>query len=390
MSTAGKWFVPADEYFGSIEDYAVVGESVLFVKNHLIDDIYYRDLDVYLPEDSEPKFIDVIDHHLYCGDLFSELDANEGPQLLYADVDRDNKEHQQLVKDAAKAGFVEAESKDVQEAKKRMLEYLNAPRHCCPSDKHELSASEREERTAAMNKALKSLEVEERMGSTGYIHKRMIEYFTEGVKEGWLIGYDFYANNIIIKPYHAVDGTEHPLAEKWDIELPDDGVSWKGHPAEFVLDKMGQLLKEIDNNKNSDQESKLKTEIYGFKLLAYHTVTRWLLRHRDPIASVGSSEGDVPEYNAHGLRVFCHTISEAAEKVPFPYKKQDKEKRPARPMPTFKYMQTLLEDYEGTVRQDALAAKKAGKEDVAQNVAKLYEQLLEQLRSFNLNPEKSL
>ncbi|KAL8860893.1 MAG: hypothetical protein Q9178_002648 [Gyalolechia marmorata] len=47
-------------------------------------------------------------------------------------------------------------------------------------------------------------------------------------------------------------------------------------------------------------------------------------------------------------------------------------------------------DCERNVRRDALKAKDAGKENVAQNAAKLYEQLLGQLQSFNLDPEQPL
>ncbi|KAL8880110.1 MAG: hypothetical protein Q9192_008090, partial [Flavoplaca navasiana] len=78
------------------------------------------------------------------------------------------------------------------------------------------------------------------------------------------------------------------------------------------------------------------------------------------------------------------------EKVPFPHCPEASEEGSIRSKPALKYMETLLEDYEMDIREQALEAKKAGKEDVAQNVAKLYGNLLEQLRSFNMNPEKPL
>lgn len=421
MSTASKWFAPPDVYFASIEDYAVDGESAVYVKNNLIEDPEHRALAVY---DSTPVCPGVRELHPDLGDIFrlfvddEHNYGDEGLRLLYADVDRDNEEHQQRVKDAAMAGFVEAESTDVQKAIRGIVE------RWAMRAKHEQPEDIREERMAAHQEAF---EDEARRGTVGYIQKHLIDHvlgfkseedrrrvlmiisrqhrrksprpvllllgmidkFSPGVKEGWLIGYDFYADHIIIKPYHAVEGTgsEHPLTEKWDIQLPDDGVSWKGHPVDFVAHQLPQLLKEIDDHEEREQESKSESRNYGFKLLVYHTVTRWIHRHWDALTNVEPAESEVAYCSADELEDFEDRIQAEAEKVTFTYQTPDKEDRL---MLLFKNMQRELEVLETAVQYEVHVAKEAGKEDVALNAAKLYERAVEQLRSFNLNPEKPL
>lgn len=56
----------------------------------------------------------------------------------------------------------------------------------------------------------------------------------------------------------------------------------------------------------------------------------------------------------------------------------------------FKYMQDMLEMHEGPIRHDVAKVKEAGREVAAKNAVKLYDRLLEQLRSFNLDPEKEI
>lgn len=416
MSTASKWFVPTQEYLASVEDYAMVGYSALYVKNHFIDEPSTHGLDD-LPTGSEPNFADVLDHPMYYQ-----------ARLVYADVDRDNKDHQRACKDAVKPGFMVQESEKIKAAKKKLFEHVIDHKDHCGSlasesgDEDESPEDEdMEKRLAAMGEAFErsnrvthsmidyvlKLESEadrrEVLTIISRQHRRknprpvllligMIDKFSEGVKEGWRIGYDFYANNLMIKPYHATDVTQHPLAEKWDVELPDDGVSWKGHPAGFVTDKLLPLQEEFNQDKDNKLEKEIKNETYGFKLLAYHSITRWLRNHWKLLADIKTVDGAKPleEVGLHDVTAIYYSIMGETEEVPFPYKAQDKEKHLVGTMPTLKHMQVLLEDYERSVRHDALEAKQAGKEDVAQNVANLYEHLLEQLRSFNLNPEKPL
>ncbi|KAL8837193.1 MAG: hypothetical protein Q9176_005824 [Flavoplaca citrina] len=429
MSTASKWFVPEDEYLASTEDYAMIGESALFVKNHLIDNPAQR-LASLLSGISDPNFHDIIYHRLHDGDPYrSRGGAIIGPQLVYADVDRDSEEHQRLVKDAAIEGLTDEDSSVIKEESKKLTEFMH--KHCpgCLDGVEDLSEFECEELNAALEDG-KEDNGEQQKGPSGYMSEMMIEYVlqlekeedrrqaltvisgqgrrrnprpvllllniiykvSEGGQKGWLIGYDFYANNIIIKPFQAKDGTQHPLAEKWDVELPEDGVSWKGRPTEFIYNKLFPLNDEIVKNKKSNAAKETPNETYGFKLLAYYLIGDWLRSNWDAIMSIKPTEGETPLKREVQYEVSrcCGTFEMETEKVPFPHCPEASDEGSICSRPALKYMETLLEDYEMDVREQALEAKKAGKEDVAQNVAKLYGNLLEQLRSFNMNPEKPL
>ncbi|KAL9037315.1 MAG: hypothetical protein Q9180_003787 [Flavoplaca navasiana] len=407
----------------------MVGESALFVKNHLIDNPAQR-LASHLSGISNPNFHDIIYHRLHDGDIYrSRGGAMIEPLLVYADVDRDNEEHQRLAKDAAMKGLVDEDSSAIKEVSKKLTKFMHKDCPGCLDSVDDLSEFEREELNAVLEDDKEDND-EQQKGPSGYMSEMMIEYVlqlekeedrrqaltvisgqsrrrnprpvllllniiykvSEGGQEGWLIGYEFYANKIIIKPFQAKDGTQHPLAEKWDVELPEDGVSWKGRPAEFIYDKLIPLKDEIDKKNDSDAAKEIPGETYGFKLLAYYFIGEWLGLNWAAMMSIKLTEGETSLKREVQYEVShcCGTIEMETEKVPFPHCPEDSEEGSIRSKPALKYMETLLEDYEMDVREQALEAKKAGKEDVAQNVAKLYENLLEQLRSFNMNPEKPL
>ncbi|KAL8647006.1 MAG: hypothetical protein Q9226_006614, partial [Calogaya cf. arnoldii] len=371
MSIARKWFVPDDEYLASVENYALVGTSALYVKNHFIDEPSESDLDKVVLAGSEPMFFDVLDHPICYN-----------PRLVYADVDRDNEDHERFVKEAVKAGLV-VESKKITEEKKKLFEYVIAHEYDCRSlgsesgDEEDLLEDEIKidyvlqlKSEEARRRALTILSRQHRRKSPRPVLLLigMIDKFSEGVKEGWLLGYDFYTNNIIIKPYHAVDGSQHPVAQKWDIELPNDGA-------------------EMKKNQESNLEDMYNDETYGFKLLAYHSITRWMRDHWDLLPNIVTTDGvrSLGGVENFEIEPIYDAMIEEMQEVPFPYKLQSKAT-----LPTLKHMQVLLEDWERRVRRDAVEAKQAGEEDVAQNMAKLYEQLLGQLRSFDMGPRKPL
>ncbi|KAL8670620.1 MAG: hypothetical protein Q9168_004851 [Polycauliona sp. 1 TL-2023] len=420
MSFAGKWFVSNDEFRASTEDYAVVGEDAVYYKNHYIDEPSNPDLGGISPAD--PMFVDLSDNPMII-DLIDHPDIYD-PRLVYADVNRDDEAHQKIYEDVVKAGFMEEGSEKIKEIVDKLKKLRISHQGCCaghhedeedaPDDQDDVQLPVRTMkhqgalgRTQSMiDDVLKLEDEEERRLALLFMSRQsrrkmtrpvmlligMIDKFSEGVKEGWLVGYDFYTENIIIKPYHAIDGTQHPLAEKWDIELPDDGVSWKGHPADFVANKLLPLQEQIDKPKAEKPEEEIKDDTYGFKLLAYHSLIKWMQYHFDALADINQADGTtlLKDIGFRKINEIYDSVFDEMFHIPFVHKRQDKKEAMAGSMPTLKYMQDLLEEYEYDVRLDALDAKKAGKEEVAQNVAKLYGQLLEQLRSFNLDPEKPL
>ncbi|KAL8994751.1 MAG: hypothetical protein Q9169_005361 [Polycauliona sp. 2 TL-2023] len=422
MSTASKWFVSNDEYLVSTEDYAVVGISAVSFKNRFNDDPLLPDFDNYFdPGTDEPKLASMINDPL----LYQ-------PRLVYADVDRNEGSHQQTVKKVLEAGFYEEGSETITKPKKKLCEDIIAYQERRRSEHTEQYEGADDEdikdRVADLEQTIDEsncftqtmldyvlqLETAEEMEKALLILSRqgrrefarpvmllmgMIDKFSEGVKEGWLVGYNFHTDRLIIKPYHAKDGTQHPLTENWDTELPDDGVSWKGHPAEFVTDKLLPLQEEINKNKKSELEEGNKDEAYGFKLLTYYPVMVWMTYHFTALASKKQPDGtkSLQDIGLTKINDAWADVLDEMFNVPLSYKPQEKEGASAAAaaaaagsMPTLKYMQTVLEDSEADLRLDALDAMKAGKEEAAQNAAKLYGQLLDQLRSFTLDPEKPL
>ena len=54
------------------------------------------------------------------------------PRLVYADVDRDNEDHERVVKEAIRGGILE-ESEKITEEKKKLFEYVKAHEYDCRS-----------------------------------------------------------------------------------------------------------------------------------------------------------------------------------------------------------------------------------------------------------------
>ncbi|KAL8805268.1 MAG: hypothetical protein Q9182_002036 [Xanthomendoza sp. 2 TL-2023] len=399
MTTASKWFVPEEEFLARTEDYAVVGYSATWVKNHLLD-TYSADVD------------DVVNHPAMYGDIFG---TEDGERLVYADVDRDNHEHQDITQDIAKGGFL-AEDIDQETTKKLFdsLSIIHATHDIDIEDSAEdtQGKTKREQRAARLERTLKQ---------TGYVSSRMIDYvlelegeenrrkvlavlsrqnlrkvqrpvmlligmidkFSAGVREGWLIGYAFNTHNIIIKPYHA-DKTQHPLAEKWDVELPDDGISFRGRPSAFVS-KLLEANAEIQKGYGDED---IKDPLLGFKLEVYYSAATWMVDHWKALASIEQVDGDIP-MTYEGILALDDLIEHIPEvKHPKPYHMTAYQQEVwTSKLNTLQCMQKILEDNEVSVRWDALEAQRDGQEAVAQKVAKLYEELLEKLQQFNQDPE---
>ncbi|KAL8809074.1 MAG: hypothetical protein Q9200_003745 [Gallowayella weberi] len=401
MTTASKWFVPEEEFLARTEDYAVVGYSATWVKNHLLDTYAY---------DVE----DVVNHPSMYGDIFG---TEDGERLVYADVDRDNQEHQDISQDIVKGGFLEEDTD--QETTKKLFDSLSFIRTTQDIDSEDSAEDtqrkeKREKRAARMERMLKQ---------TGYVSGRMIDYvlqlegeenrrkvlavlsrqnlrkvqrpimlligmidkFSAGVREGWLVGYAFNTHNIIIKPYHA-DKTEHPLAEKWDVELPDDGISFRGRPSAYV----SKLLEANSEIQKGYADEELKDPFLGFKLEVYYSAATWIADHWKALASIEQVDGDMPMTD-EGLLALDNMIWRIPEVKPSkPYHEtQYQQEVWENRLNTLQCMQKILEDNELSVRWDALEAQRGGKEAVAQKVAKLYEELLEKLQQFNQDPENA-
>lgn len=202
-------------------------------------------------------------------------------------------------------------------------------------------------------------------------------------KRGWAIVYNLYNNRVTVKPFLS-DKTHHPLAEKWDVDLPDDGISLTGHPSAFV-EKILQLQADIKSKKHGRDPL-----TYGSRILVYYLIAKWLVRHWKALTGIKKAD-DVAAMTDEELE----TVNEAkgimlakSARIELPSKKQQRTAKKA--IRAFGFLLSDLEDYEMAIRSKAVRAKEAGNEAAAKNAAKLYSQLWEQLQAFDIDPEKGL
>lgn len=419
MSRASLWFVPNEEFNAATEDYAIVNESTSWAQrglqehNSFLGDDSDLELEYSDGEARKITFKDVINGLIDYGNSFS---LGPDTQLLYGDVDGDDKEHRDINTRIAKEGFLEEEPEKSKDARQKLISYLarisydKNPVKDDDVDYEDFAAKKKEitEQKLARNKGLVSPKIVDYLISLeeggereaidailsvlsnqhlrktyrtvilliGMIDKGPAK--EPGSKEGWAIAYDFQTNRITVKPY-LFDKTHHPLAEKWDVELPEDGICFSGHPSAFV-DKVYQLEADVKGKRHE-----VDPQHYGFRMLVYYFIAEWIVRHWKVLEHVEKANGEATmtteglERVEEAMRAFL----EESANIDFPEKRQ--EPTPRKPINTFVNLQRDLEDWEPTIREEAIKAKGAGDEVAANKAAELYENLWEQLQAFNMS-----
>ncbi|KAL8652265.1 MAG: hypothetical protein Q9210_002783 [Variospora velana] len=417
MPATEFWFGPDEEFFAAIEDYALVGKTATWVREELqekediLDDKFGYDSDCYDDEERvrERKltFKDVIWGWVPFGHNFSML---RDMQLLYGDVDHKNPAHKDLNIRIAKEGLFEEESEKSKEARKKLISHITNI-----SGENHGKNLDVDEHLGYRTEIRENQEVETFMSRDG-ISPKIVDYIIgleeEGDREailsvlsnqhlrktqrqllllvdvvtsgpvtatgrtGWAIAYNFHEKRVIIKPC-VFDKAHHPLAEKWDVELPNDRMCFSGHPSALV-DKLLQLHADIKGNEHEKDPLK-----YGFRMLVYHAVGSWLVRHWKSLGGMPEKHGNaaLTDEKLSQSKEALTAIIEAAGCIDFPEARE--ETRPRRPSERFLFLQNDLEDCEEGYREEALRAKASGKEDLATRMAELYSSVLEQLHAFN-------
>ncbi|KAL8951830.1 MAG: hypothetical protein Q9222_002219 [Ikaeria aurantiellina] len=413
MSTGNKWFVPDDDFLAATEDYAVVNASNTWVQSRLMDaHMQHPDDCTCGKKKREHTFHHLIRYPVEYMDLFT---GTVDTKLVYADVDRDDQDHRETCANNLKQGFLQEETEKTKEAKEKLLDHIETEWFGIETDSEEDEDVSTEGKKKLILKRFEEctrgavpedvvdyvlgLEDEEiRRGtmillSNQRLHKTprpvlfllsMTHKFSKveaGLKEGWVAAYNPINNLIIIKPFTG-SKNKHPLAEKWTTELPDDGISFSGSPSSFVR-KFLELESQIDG-----QELEKDLQNSGYRLVVHLAVMDWIHAHWDALASIKPEDGKTTMTEDEDSKVheLTRRVAKAASKIPLEV--DDAEAAVKDPVPTMRYMQMMLEDYESRIRSEAVKAKDAGKGNAAENAAKLYGQLLEQLQSFNMDPEK--
>ncbi|KAL8916231.1 MAG: hypothetical protein Q9208_008629 [Pyrenodesmia sp. 3 TL-2023] len=393
MSKASLWFVSDEEFDVATEDYALVNESASWLQHGLADNsTYVGDDDDFDAEyyDGEEKPLTFQDVAKNIGSYSNSFTLSSGSQLVYADVDGENEFHRDINTRIAKQGFLDEAPEKCKQAKEKLIRHLVQ----IPYDRHVEEGRSSSLKPDAEHKR-EDTEAELRT-SKGLVSPRVIDYLISlkkdedleatlsvlsnqtlrktyrpvmllidmidkgssrkpGSKEGWAIAYNFHTNCISIKPY-VFDDSHHPLAERWDVELPKDKICFSGQPSDFV----GKISQLAADNKG---ENAALTEI----------------------PAVGGKAA-VTDEELEKVKEAMQAILKESANIDFPEKVQHRTTR--QPIDTFLHLQRDLEGWEPIIRKQAIKAKEAGDEATANKAAELYENLWQQLQAFNISLEK--
>ncbi|MCJ1468664.1 hypothetical protein MMC07_007293 [Pseudocyphellaria aurata] len=464
-STADRWFVPDEVYDASNNDYALVRQSTVVVRTAIL----IADGGPYRTPDLDETFLTQLYHYRRCYDF-----AVEG-RLVYADVDDEDPTHMETVYgEWAKEISIEQESKRTVVAKKKLVkacfypfpppseffqddeenkpsdeDYTPSDEVCMPSDEVHTPWDEHKRNRRIARKddlgyydlkgtindsvvslllTTKSVQDKKEMlniksGQSRRPTKRPVialidmvdsrQATEKGESKGWVTGYDFIKELLVIKPFVSKGGN-HPLGGKWHGNVANDGVSFSGTPSEFTKAYI-EFGKAVEAGNKGD----------GFKMLVHTSAADWIDRFgRD----LGSAYGAELHF---ALAEAMAKIEEAMNKIKFPAVK--KTEREQRGKPIYRtvmaddtpFHRTLMEDCkllrrtvmadgtsvhrtlmadgkpfhltllamnlgEARIRAAALDAKEQGDEQTARNTAKLYGHIHTLLEAFEQNPSMDL
>lgn len=401
-SAADRWFVPDDEYHRTITDYAVVRRTAVSVRQDtLMLSKPIRTIDV------NATFLDEYRNTAFeMGYKF----ADNG-KLVFADVNDEDPAHREKVygewaKEARIREEVDDKAGEMRELAKSCVDAWFSDDDFPPTDDEGASRDERErwaledlkelvDRGAVeapiISKVITAKSVEDKeeilhlmSGQNGILTKRPVltlismidsQQNTEVYEtEGWVIGYDFIKELLVIKPFTSKGG-RHPLAGKWHGDVAQDGVSFSGTPQEFAKAYV-ELGKSVKADNKDD----------GFKMLVHTIAAKWIDSFETALVTAYGTDFHTDLLAMKEAKV---TIKETMKEIKFPAVKK-KAKECGLDMEPFLWMLNFLESGEPTMRDVAAEAKERGEEKLAQNAAKLYDNIHKQIKAFNENPSLDL
>ena len=402
-STADRWFVPHPEYYHTINDYALVRQSAASVREDILD-----------TDDAPTRFVDpdatFMDEY-YSVNFDSCYDFALPGRLVFADVDDEDPAHKEKVGEWAKEIPIEGESEKTTETKKELVKTLadvwfpqdDAPREDneenMPEDQREqwtlrdlriitrqglleapvpsliITAKTVEKKDELLNIMSGQIRRPTKRPVLALINMIDSKQTTEvGETQGWVTGYDFIKELLVIKPFTSKGGN-HPLGAKWHGDVAQDGVSFSGTPQEFA--KAYAELGETVAAGNKDD---------GFKMLVHTRAAEWIDESGKAFLTVYGADF---EADLDALYKATKKIKEAMDEIKFPAVEKNEKERGLE-IPPFLWLQNIIETEEAAIRDAAVDAKERGEEKVAQNAAKLYEHIHTQIKAFNQNPSMDL
>lgn len=434
-STSRRWFAPDHEFQASLDDYAVCNAPSTYIrhaKTHADTGCNRRRL-------RQCTFADML---LYLESNPCYAFVGEG-QLVYADVDDGNPKHQEDVygRIAKEVPLdADAESDVVKSTRNKLIEHLaeewfgreKPARDLGDDDRYTSAKIEfddmvlsgriddavvghilRTETEAAKKELLNIVS-----GQTGYQTQRPVLVLVDmiddmqstemGVTKGWVIGYEFVRNLLIIKPFLSTKD-QHPLGGSWYAPVEnDDGIIYSGSPEAFA-EKYVLAAQKHQDTKTADLPSLPSASLpAAFKPFVHTVAAKWILHYYTALSSSPSATKNFPNLETLKIAISTHQIMLST--VPFPVqdkksplsvfsdalsslaisssstateKETDASGTRVWKFDTFIMIQHMLESEEGNIRAIALNAKNLGDEHVANRAAEIWEAILDLVREVN-------
>ena len=402
-TTTANWFLPTRTWKRLVQDYALVSFPTACIQRELrnhdrFQHPQYDNFQDYL----KGRFVDNYGF-AQCG----------GVELVYADVDQGNEAHHKVVRSWAEEKEAEVEDESVAEEKKKLVEatkgkfpFMSGATNKKKADGKDQKGSDIDGEPRVWTDSMVLSELRRQVGdSRSWIVEYIMRLPSRTAKEavlqilseqsrsktvrpvmlllnmvdscqstkasettGWVTGYDFLENIIIIKPFLSKEG-HHPLGEPWFGTVAEDGVAFRGSPEE--------LLKLV-GFQDVDAENHTFSQIIRFEAVG------WVMGYRKVLA-----------LNLDGSAEFWKNIQDRGDRlksqmegIEFPNKvKAEREEKLEGEAKTV-YEQTFggLETLEVDFRYAAVHAKERGEVKKMNNMVAFYDKTIADLKSLMEDP----
>ncbi|KAL8824847.1 MAG: hypothetical protein Q9191_004776 [Dirinaria sp. TL-2023a] len=440
-SVTANWYLDDEEYFLKTEDYTIPCGSAKVTRCEIDEGNKYP----FPPSEKLPNprypfyFSDALQEHMHRM-VYRFVSAGA---LIYADVDDANPNHFKEVKELQGHEKLETES----EATKAALDALVAHfmndeefKNHWAEGHFEHNGEKVEDPEAIQNARKHSVEqwlkyevvypkvlnsqIVNYMAGPGHDHSEellniiseqdhlknkrplmivhdIIDSYQEPenfTKRGWVSGFDIVKNELIIKPFFS-DKTHHPLGSSWSAETPDDGVSGRWTPLEFVQAyiQLAQSVKDQIANQtiaevpskahHSQPDLQLPDQALGFRMYVHTMVARTFFQLWHGLVEYHSSTPDEAAALKSDAQEAYDNIEAYLTRIPFTAvpKNELPEVPVVAPVLALERGLVELEDY---YRRTAIALKEFHKEEqMGENTRLFYERIYGMVKAFNKDPK---
>lgn len=447
-SITENWFLNDEQYYANTEDYALPCSSAKLIRREIDE----GNKSPFSPSDKFPEhktvpryFSEALQRHKHYN-IYNFVGAGT---LVYADVDDANPDHAKEIKELQGASQEKLESGS--EASKSALDALVA--HFIEDEQFKKywaqgvfdHNGERVEDPDLVQKA-KAHWVEQWLNNTvvypkvltapvanymagpGHEHSaELLNIISEqdhlknkrpvmivddiidslqepanDAKRGWVTGYDIVKNELIIKPFFS-DKTSHPLGSSWNSQTPDDGVSgrWKPldflhayiHLAHLIQDQISNKTilevetKSAENRAEYIRDLQLPDPSLAFRMYIHTLAARTFFQLWKGMVEYHSPTPEEAATLKTSAQHAYTLIKSLLRRIPFPAASRDKlPEQAVYVVPPVLTLAWRLDDEEDCFRRAVLDLKEFGEEAMAENTRFLYRRIVGMVKAFNEDP----